>query len=470
MESNPIRFEKKQNQVQCRMSQRNPFSLFMALAGLAFVFALTPLATATEPMLTSPEGFSITPPDGWTVVSKTTAQQAAATIQKRFPSLGSIDFDKMAVIMLNPADFGATNINVVVAPARLPISAPGIEEKLADKLREQFMTRGISLAGPSVTRRTFGSHATLVADLQWALGRANIRQWQVAAPTGSRTLIITCTSRQATFATYEPVFTEAIASMKFPSSFDFSLPTVIYYGIGGLVLLYALLNLPSSTTSTRPVARRAHPSISRFGAPTPAYNPYDDPEERKALKTRYIRIGGIAGGVLVAVLSSRWGGANQPLNDVLFISTICGALAGLCAGALGWLLATLTIALRSRWAGGLAGIALLGLAIFGLYRQGVFHPALLTTNDVVQPPPAPSAVAPPEVESVVAAQQEAVKRYPQLGVVNSPLNREFVTRYKQLQATNPDYFKQSNWPLTLAAECEAAVNQTPQHRNGKPAK
>jgi hypothetical protein len=142
-------------------------------------------------------------------------------------------------------------------------------------------------------------------------------------------------------------------------------------------------------------------------------------------------------------------------------------VAGLCAGAFGWLLAALTIALRSRWAGGLAGIVLVGLALFGLNRQGVFHRAPLTSTDVVQPPPAPSAVAPPDAASVAAAQQEAVKRYPQLGVVNSPLNREFVARYKKLQATNPDYFKPSNWPLTLAAECEAAIKQKPQHLQGK---
>ena len=452
------------------MPKRNPIDFLMAVARLAFALVLTastPLATATEPMLTSPEGFTITPPDGWTVVSKSTAQQMAAIIQKRFPSIGSLDFNKVAVMMLNPADFGATNINVIVTPSRLPINATGVEDKLADTLREKFMTNGISIAGLSVTRRTFGSHSTLVADLQWSLGKANVRQWQIMAPAGNRTFLITCTSQQATFETYEPVFTEAIASMKLPSFFDFSIPSVIYYGIGGFILLYALLNLPSSAPSARPVARRVHSPIPRHGAPSPSADPFDDPEERKALKTQYIRIAGITGGVLVGAFASRWGGANQPINDVIFISAICGGVASLCAGAFGWLLATLTIALRSRWAGGLAGVVLVGLALFGLNRQGVFHRAPLTSTDVVQPPPAPSAVAPPDAASVAAAQQEAVKRYPQLAVVNSPLNREFVTRYKQLQATNPDYFKQSNWPLTLAAECEAAIKQKPQHLQGK---
>ncbi|MDR3401511.1 MAG: hypothetical protein P4L99_03345 [Chthoniobacter sp.] len=64
-------------------------------------------------------------------------------------------------------------------------------------------------------------------------------------------------------------------------------------------------------------------------------------------------------------------------------------------------------------------------------------------------------------KSVAEARQEAVRRYPQLGVPNSPLNREFVARYNRYQATNRDYFKKAEWPLTLAAESQAAIDQAP---------
>lgn len=63
--------------------------------------------------------------------------------------------------------------------------------------------------------------------------------------------------------------------------------------------------------------------------------------------------------------------------------------------------------------------------------------------------------------TVEEAQRKALKLYPQLGVLNSPLNREFVARYKNYQATNKDFFRQPHWPLILAAESEEALKRSP---------
>jgi len=57
------------------------------------------------------------------------------------------------------------------------------------------------------------------------------------------------------------------------------------------------------------------------------------------------------------------------------------------------------------------------------------------------------------------ARKQAVDRYPALGMRDSALNREFIARYNQLRATNKDYFKDAGWPLKLAAESQAAVDQ-----------
>jgi hypothetical protein len=57
------------------------------------------------------------------------------------------------------------------------------------------------------------------------------------------------------------------------------------------------------------------------------------------------------------------------------------------------------------------------------------------------------------------ARKQAVERYPALAVRDSPLNREFIARYNRLQATEQDYFKDPQWPLKLAAESQAAVDQ-----------
>ena len=61
--------------------------------------------------------------------------------------------------------------------------------------------------------------------------------------------------------------------------------------------------------------------------------------------------------------------------------------------------------------------------------------------------------------TVEEAQQRALKLYPELGVLNSPINREFVTRYKKYKATNNAYFNDHNWPLALASESQSAVER-----------
>ena len=59
-----------------------------------------------------------------------------------------------------------------------------------------------------------------------------------------------------------------------------------------------------------------------------------------------------------------------------------------------------------------------------------------------------------------AAQEQAVKSYPQLAVADSPLHREFITRYKAYQKTNREYFKDPNWPSTLARESQSTLDRT----------
>lgn len=72
-------------------------------------------------------------------------------------------------------------------------------------------------------------------------------------------------------------------------------------------------------------------------------------------------------------------------------------------------------------------------------------------------PPAPSAASSSTAPSsaawtVATAQKEAMRRYPQLGVANSPMNRAFVARYQQIKAKDPSYLRDPSWPLHLADE------------------
>lgn len=70
----------------------------------------------------------------------------------------------------------------------------------------------------------------------------------------------------------------------------------------------------------------------------------------------------------------------------------------------------------------------------------------LERGSPAQPTPAP------QFTSAEDAQQEAVRRYPDLGVKGSKLNTEFVARYKLYQQQRPEYFRDPSWPMHLAEE------------------
>lgn len=59
--------------------------------------------------------------------------------------------------------------------------------------------------------------------------------------------------------------------------------------------------------------------------------------------------------------------------------------------------------------------------------------------------------------TVEAAQKEAVRRYPQLGVSGSTMNREFIARVARYRIERPAYFQNVRWPLLLADECQGSV-------------
>ena len=65
--------------------------------------------------------------------------------------------------------------------------------------------------------------------------------------------------------------------------------------------------------------------------------------------------------------------------------------------------------------------------------------------------------------TVQDAKAKAIQLYPDLGVKGSLLNLKFISTYQTLQRSNPDFFKDPFWPLTLAKECSDTLNNgTPQ--------
>jgi hypothetical protein len=54
--------------------------------------------------------------------------------------------------------------------------------------------------------------------------------------------------------------------------------------------------------------------------------------------------------------------------------------------------------------------------------------------------------------SVEEAKREAVRRYPELGILNSKMNLEFIRLHNLYRRTRPDFFRTPTWPLRLAEE------------------
>jgi hypothetical protein len=68
-----------------------------------------------------------------------------------------------------------------------------------------------------------------------------------------------------------------------------------------------------------------------------------------------------------------------------------------------------------------------------------------------------STIAPARITTAAEGTREALRLYPELGVANSPLNREFVARYHSYQRLQPDFFQDPAWPVILVKECAAVI-------------
>ena len=65
----------------------------------------------------------------------------------------------------------------------------------------------------------------------------------------------------------------------------------------------------------------------------------------------------------------------------------------------------------------------------------------------------PGSVTP----ATTSAGDRAMLAFPQLAVLNSPLNREFVRRYHLYLKDRREYFEDPDWPTKLARESAAAI-------------
>jgi hypothetical protein len=57
-------------------------------------------------------------------------------------------------------------------------------------------------------------------------------------------------------------------------------------------------------------------------------------------------------------------------------------------------------------------------------------------------------------------QEEAGKRFPEIAVKDSPLNKMFLAEYSRLKQSTPDFFRNNpNWPVIIATQCSAQLSR-----------
>ena len=141
----------------------------------------------------------------------------------------------------------------------------------------------------SVTRKIFGTHAALVADIESSITGSPTRQWQVMLPAGSHTLIVTCTAPRSSFDEVAPVFTKAIESMTY-STFEFPpwlRNALIGAIIGGLIGLFQfLISSRGSTKMATDISPSKKIVIGKSEASVANKSDTDTEEETAALDAK----------------------------------------------------------------------------------------------------------------------------------------------------------------------------------------
>ena len=107
---------------------------------------------------------------------------------------------------------------------------------------------------------------------------------------------------------------------------------------------------------------------------------------------------------------------------------------------------------RKRFASGWVLIlipTLMGYLVFRLAAPS--SRVVLKHEQTASSRPVPNAT-PVKIWTEAEAKAEAVRRYPQLSIANSPMNRAFLARYQQKKASDPAFLRDPAWPLRLAEE------------------
>jgi hypothetical protein len=200
---------------------------------------------AMAEVYSDPSGFSLTVPDGWHAISSTSGFQFEDWSEdvKSWMRKNNFDLSKVSVMILREGKGDGEgfleNANGVVFDKVFPISEEAVKEAISGA-RQALSAKEVtieSLTG-QVQRGTDRDMIVLDYVTRIPLVTFSLHQRQIFFPFGKSTLILTYTTRNDTFAKYEPVFTSMVASLSAPqpvvTGFDFS-RVIVMVVVGGLI-------------------------------------------------------------------------------------------------------------------------------------------------------------------------------------------------------------------------------------------
>jgi hypothetical protein len=173
--------------------------------------------SAGDRQFSSSHGFSLRYPGDWMVASKDQTDEMRNAAGPYLEKLGSVDLDRMAVMIFNTTDPDFNeNLNVVITPGSVPLNDESKAEmrKVVDQIAAAFGTHAEDVR---IAIETFGDKKAMVAHYNVELQNKKIHEMVAAIPGNSQSYLVTCTAPCDKFSQYEPIFTSMINSMQIDS-------------------------------------------------------------------------------------------------------------------------------------------------------------------------------------------------------------------------------------------------------------
>jgi len=192
----------------------------------------------------SPQGFSISYPNGWLVASKDQLQSAEQKVEPYLQNMGNLDLNKVAVFVFDPASGGgfSDNVNVIVTPQRLSINM-FTQAQMRSEVDHVGQNAGSTSTNVKIDTETLAGRQVMVVKYDVTMVGNPLSMIQVAIPDGEQTLVVTGTCLQSRSSQEAPVFDAMINSViaSLPpdtGSGSTTPPWLIGAIVGGLVGLF----------------------------------------------------------------------------------------------------------------------------------------------------------------------------------------------------------------------------------------